>query len=537
MKKLLLLTTALLTMLLSSCGSNGGNDEWYDLSLIPIVQGDQMGYIDWNGKYVIMPQFKEALSFSKNGLARVMDHNGLYGFIDKKGKYVIPAAYAEASIFSEDIAFVTPSGEHIQAIDSKGKVLFTCQKAQIIRYFSDGLAVYVNSEGKYGAIDKTGSDIIPATYTYIGDFSEGLAIFQDDSNKIGYIDKEGGYIINPQFDWAIDFHEGLAVVVSGEKYGFIDKKGNYVIPPQFDRADSFSEGLALVFQGNSFGYIDKKGNYVINPQFDWAYPFRGGVAIVEPSGSDLWGLIDKKGNYTINPQFKEIIATYKDKIAVSNGSKSGITDRKGKYIVTPQLEQLKIPFTYNEYGVVPTVSSQYFNTTEIVYNLNNVIGNNPYSVGEINQESTLGDLREEDTWNLQSIYTEPNALLKGEEVTLGNDVTLRYFKIVFDEAITNDENNFNDNAHVRQVILKIEFSFEAIDHLDLIKSTIIKHLSSRYQLVEEKVISSEIRDIVFQCDDNDIEITLTFTFPISKSKANMLAAEEATQPDSEEVDD
>ena len=50
MKKLLLLTTALLTMLLSSCGSNGGNDEWYDLGLIPIRQGNQFGYINWEGQ-------------------------------------------------------------------------------------------------------------------------------------------------------------------------------------------------------------------------------------------------------------------------------------------------------------------------------------------------------------------------------------------------------------------------------------------------------------------------------------------------------
>jgi hypothetical protein len=57
--------------------------------LAPAKEGDRWGYIDKTGRFVIRPQFVDALSF-ENGIGEVTpegEHAGYYRFIDKTGKY------------------------------------------------------------------------------------------------------------------------------------------------------------------------------------------------------------------------------------------------------------------------------------------------------------------------------------------------------------------------------------------------------------------------------------------------------------------
>ncbi|WP_288764928.1 WG repeat-containing protein [uncultured Porphyromonas sp.] len=519
MKKLLLLTAALLTMLLSSCGSNGGNDEWYDLGLIPIRQGNQFGYINWEGQYSIMPQFRGASLFSKNGLALVLNNNGLYGYIDQKGAYAIPATYTVAADFNEGIAFVALSGGHLQAIDEKGNTLFTCETAKSIGNFSDGLAVYENWEGKYGAIDKKGQEVIPATFTYIGTFKDGLAPFKDESGKYGYLDKKGLYAINPQFDGVSDFREGIATVEIGEKYGFIDRKGTIVITPQFDYAEPFSEGVAMVVQGDAFGYIDKKGSYVINPQFQPAFSFQNGVAIAASKGSDLYGVIDKKGSYVINPQFKEIGCIYKGKLAIFNGSYWGFVDKKGKYLVNPQFEGLRFPVKL--YSNDPSMlHSQYYDTTELLEGLTALVGNDPHSVDGFNQSITLGNLQKEKR-EFPLIYGEDKAISELKNLTLAEGITLYNSKITFDEEIVKIRSfwygtTYNNDAKVRQVSMELHISPEKMQYLATIERTISNHLSNQYKLVPMGEKMEGVKEVAFRTHTDDNKLTIIFTFPTTE---------------------
>lgn len=94
--------------------------------------------------------------------------------------------------------------------------------------FNDySLASLMNSEGKWGAVNKEGETILPFKYEQLRVFNEGLAAFS-----------------------------------KNEKFGFIDIHGNEVIKPQFDDASAFVDGLAVVRQGNTAYIIDKQGNKV-----------------------------------------------------------------------------------------------------------------------------------------------------------------------------------------------------------------------------------------------------------------------------------
>lgn len=140
------------------------------------------GYIDKTGKFVINPQFEDALPFSNEGIGIVSLSDGKWQGIDKTGKVIIPAQF-EGRFFS--LTRDRPGG---------------------------GFRILESDD--------------PAAVT----FSEGLRP-EKTGDKYGYIDTTGRYVINPQFHWVSNFVDGLAFVIVSmgpEKLAYIDKEGKYV---------------------------------------------------------------------------------------------------------------------------------------------------------------------------------------------------------------------------------------------------------------------------------------------------------------------
>jgi hypothetical protein len=320
--------------LFAFCISCSNKSTQVDLKLIPVKSGGKYGYINKKGEYVINLQFAYA-GFFRNGLARVESSDGKIGFIDNKGNYKIPAKFKDATHFFEDLAFVVSDGRHPICIDKSGEMKFQLKQAKGVCAFSEGLAMFVSTDGKFGFVDKTGKVVINPLFEFAYPFFEGLAAVKK-KDKWGFIDKTGKIVINPQFDNVVFFTEGKAAFYDGKEWGFIDKKGNYVINSQYKAVGSFSEGMALVLSGKEWGYITKDGKIEINPQFEAAYNFSGGLALIKQN--DKWGFIDKKGKMEISPQFDDASPFFGDIAFVKKADKWGIIDKAGKYLANPQFD-------------------------------------------------------------------------------------------------------------------------------------------------------------------------------------------------------
>lgn len=98
-------------------------------------------------------------------------------------------------------------------------------------------------------------------YDHVSCLFEGLAWVQKDG-KWGYINKTGKVVIPLQYDDAYSFYEGLAVVKKDGKYGFINKTGKIIVPLQYDDVGAFYEGLAWVYKDGEEFYINKQGQRV-----------------------------------------------------------------------------------------------------------------------------------------------------------------------------------------------------------------------------------------------------------------------------------
>jgi hypothetical protein len=146
--------------------------------------------------------------------------------------------------------------------------------------FKEGLARVLDTNLRYGYINKNGEDAIPPIYTKAEDFSESLALVQQE-DKIYYIDAKGKQIISLPYGRAFSFSEGLALYGTRGKYGYLDKKGKFVIPQKFiSKLDepgpvsenyieppspkaNFKNGIAIVQDGQlNFLAIDQKGKII-----------------------------------------------------------------------------------------------------------------------------------------------------------------------------------------------------------------------------------------------------------------------------------
>jgi hypothetical protein len=290
------------------------------------------GFINAGGKVVIPPKFDVGWFAEEDfveGLspARVGEN---WGFIDTKGSWVIEPKYWRVEPFSEGLAAVTGQlqGNDFPAayIDRTGRSVIEFPKGvAAAEPFSEGLAAVrlhgYTSVGKLGYIDRTGTVVIPYQFALGGPFHDGLAAvvldgqcyveerngeprttppsvpaetscggvpnFVTEQCGEGFIDRSGKIAF--RFQGVRDFSEGIAAVAEGGRWGFINRDGRFRIFPRFEAAGSFSGGFAAAKENGKWGYIDSTGQWAIQPQFSRADEFSDGVALTDA------GYIDKSG--------------------------------------------------------------------------------------------------------------------------------------------------------------------------------------------------------------------------------------------------
>jgi hypothetical protein len=130
--------------------------------------GDKHGIIDETGKYVLPLQPYEFLGSLHNGLASVRI-NDKAGFINIKGEQIIKPQFDWVGDFSEGLCVVRNDNSKNNVgkygyIDTTGKVVIDF-KFQYANNFENGRAK-VEINNLWGAIDKTGKLIEPATHQY-----------------------------------------------------------------------------------------------------------------------------------------------------------------------------------------------------------------------------------------------------------------------------------------------------------------------------------------------------------------------------------
>ena len=319
------------------------------------------GYIDNAGELVIPCEWERAGSFT-NGIASVRK-NHKYGCINKNGEIIIPCEWNGYSPlrFSEGLAPVLNDEGLWGFINMEGAVVIECKWPDVlIPHFSEGLAA-VGQNGKMGYINKMGQIVIPCQYQSAGSFSHGYARVRDDEGLF-FINTKGEEAF-PEFPRAtcIDsFREdGIAYIEFKNSTGvFINTEGKTVcmLPDGIKYRSNFREGLAGVAKMNKHGeyvgcegFIDRSGKTVIPLElYSSYYHFINGVTSVPDrriTASDKqirYGVIDHAGNF-VYPFLLEKAVVFTEKVAegIQDGF-AGAINTDGDVIVPFEYDSVRV---------------------------------------------------------------------------------------------------------------------------------------------------------------------------------------------------
>ena len=216
---------------------------------------------------------------------------GRYGYVNRMGKYVLEPQYEEALPFSDFLAAVKKDGKW-GFINGEGKFVIE-PRFENAFLFSDG-AAGVEENGKWGFINRSGKYLVQPKYESAGIFRQGLAAVRWES-KWGFISKDGEMVVPPKFDQVYFFSEDRSGAQVNGLWGYIDRTGTFTVPPKYAEALPFSQGLAAVnvggrredneFTGGVWNFVDPQGKVIIDQALiSAALPEKGAPSRVGTDG-------------------------------------------------------------------------------------------------------------------------------------------------------------------------------------------------------------------------------------------------------------
>lgn len=224
------------------------------------------------------------------------------------------------------------------------------------------IIVIDNKAEKYGAMDATGTLVIPCDYDEII-YAGNDRFIVTKGETMGVLDKDGREVVPCEYDSIdngirdpdyLNANVGVALVQK-DSWGLLSmESGELLTDLEYEDAMHFMDGLlAPVYKDGKYGYIDKTGKLVIPPAYIFAENFENGgakVAAADKGGAEgeavsSWGVIDEKGNIVIPCEY-ESVQEYKDGLAIASKSTKkdeeeapiGVVGKDGKEV---------IPFTNN----------------------------------------------------------------------------------------------------------------------------------------------------------------------------------------------
>lgn len=231
-----------------------------------------INYTDKYDRVSIKIRFQDGRQFS-NGLAAVK-FDGKWGYINSFGDVIIPFQYDWVSSFGEfgfdcDVAIVKNdinkermpmfSACPSWLINKKGKVI--TQEYGVIFPIERNLSIVNNgsvfknvgksfaaSEGKWGAINKNGDEVISCEYDLMYPFRD-VVTFVQKNGKWGMIDEKGKELIPCEYDDVVFYGENISINT------FMEIKGE-------EKYNMLKDGLIYMFLQNEKIRFDKKGRRV-----------------------------------------------------------------------------------------------------------------------------------------------------------------------------------------------------------------------------------------------------------------------------------
>lgn len=327
----------------------------------------KFGLIDTSGNTIT--HYKYDSIGSEHHAKFIVKLNDKYGTIDRKGNEVLPASFTAIEIDSLYIraAMVNDGGNTRWGLYSKTGNQLLPHNYPYLGRATGGLIPAQAENGLWRYVNLLGNTVIGFKYTEAGPFVDRAAVVTEyKSGKKAVIDGNGNYIIKPEeYRWyeggllktyngkkvkVFPFHLVDSVEVAGNGYyraymhgrcGLTDIRGTIKVPFEYDYASAPSgKGYIVVEKGGKWGVLDASGNFSLplTSRFEKIYEYNDAYAKVKNKGN--YGFIDPRGNIYISVQYPQAGEMSEGMVALMIKGKWGFTDQDEKLLVQPYYEKV-----------------------------------------------------------------------------------------------------------------------------------------------------------------------------------------------------
>lgn len=261
----------------------------------------------------ILPCKYQSMSNFKDGLS-IVSIEGKYGCINKQGVEIVPLQYDAISDFVRERAIVS-SNRKSGLIDTAGNIVVDYKYDDISGLDLECDLVVVQSEGKWGALDMNGKEILPCIYDYISltdrlrwKDSSAIHLRVELDGKMGLFDIHGKQLTPIEFD-KVEVAHGYIIAKKEGTCAMFDMDMNMILPFLYtDIILSPEKQIIRVKHGDCMGCVDFTGKEIIPVSYSSVWWHDDAVYITEYSYPfDVAGLIDHKGNRLIPSAYENII--------------------------------------------------------------------------------------------------------------------------------------------------------------------------------------------------------------------------------------
>lgn len=294
-----------------------------------------------------------------DGLPCRLTADGKWGIVSTDGKnMLVPYVLENKPSCVVNGMFVLPTDEglfQLFHVNNPSVPVSTRRFYRIGYFFEEITLAQETKEGPFLFIDKTGKTVFSTEWVRLCqielmcNFSEGRALFVTKEGKYGYLDTQGHIVIPPIYDYAHSFKEGIALVGQSDgkghmAYQLIDANGvinSFVQVSNGVLDEVMGDGLLLCKDPNGHCYyLDKQSEPVLYlpEEIDECTSFLHGLAAFK--AKDKVGIINDKGKVLISPTYDEACVAGDDRVILSLEGKSALADADGVLISAMQYDSI-----------------------------------------------------------------------------------------------------------------------------------------------------------------------------------------------------
>lgn len=224
------------------------------------ASNDEQGYknsvVGKSGEIIIKEGKYHTPFYPTDGWALISEKKG-YNYLNlATSKMMFKKPVSDAWAFDEGVAVIDRDGHGMELIDTEGNTVSSAYDY----IYPKNEGVYIVKSGSesnmaFGAIDKTGREVIAARQKALFPPVNGMMACNPSGQKGGYIGTDGKWIIEPKYKSVHSFKRGLAWVNTSEGCGLIDPQGNQVVKCVWQNSKIHYEG-----QPGFLWVTDEKGS-------------------------------------------------------------------------------------------------------------------------------------------------------------------------------------------------------------------------------------------------------------------------------------